>query len=115
MKKTNIVSFLDKKIPIIINIYTVCLQDYLIGKMYSLQRDIELLALVQKKCPGGDLESRLLESIKARTQQQAQQQAQQMTKEQREALHNKAYRDMTMAEKEAFKDAWLNDQIPKNH
>lgn len=50
---------------------------------------------------------------KAHTQQQAQQQDQQMTKEQREALHNKAYQDIPMAEKEAFKDAWLNDQIPK--
>ncbi len=44
--------------------------------MYTLQRDIELLALVKKTCPGGDLEACLLESIKERTRQHAQEQAQ---------------------------------------
>jgi len=81
--------------------------------MYTLQRDVELLALVQKTCPGGDLEACLLESIKERTRQQAQEQAQQMTKEQRQALHSKPYREMNMVEQEAFKDDWLNDRIPK--
>ena len=81
--------------------------------MYTLQRDIELLALVQKTCPGGDLEACLLKSIKERTRQQAQEQAQRMTKEQRQALHSKPYREMTMVEQEAFKDDWLNDRIPK--
>ena len=81
--------------------------------MYTLQRDTELLALVQKTCPGGDLEACLLKSIKERTRQQAQEQAQRMTKEQRQALHSKPYREMTMVEQEAFKDDWLNDRIPK--
>ena len=81
--------------------------------MYTLQRDIELLDLVQKTCSGGDLEACLLESIKERTRQQAQQKAQQMTKEQRQALHSKPYREMNMVEQEAFKDDWLNDRIAK--
>ena len=48
-----------------------------------------------------------------RARKHARELAAQMTKEQREALHNKPYREMTMLEQEAFKDDWLNDRIPQ--
>ena len=63
--------------------------------------------------PGASESLRKYNEQQARARKHARELAEQMTKEQREALHNKLYREMTMVEQEAFKDDWLNGRIPQ--